>query len=362
MKRAVLTFAITLLAALSGIARAEPYLAVRQGLKCAACHQNPTGGGMRTALGNSWAQNVLAEHRLDIPGIGPWMGSIGRFLSVGADLRASRSDTEVPHQDSIKDSGVEEMRAYLQLNLLPDRFQLYFDERLAPGANLKLESYAKLWLWDRHLYVKAGQMFLPYGLRLQDDTAFIRQVPGINFTTPDNGAEVGLDLGPWAAQLAVSRGTAGGPEIDSGKQWSLRVERVQPLWRLGASYNYNDSSAGNRRMQNLFAGLRTGPVAWLAEADYIVDVGLGPDGRRQWAGLVEANWNFHAGHNLKLTFEPFDPDTKVHHDGRSRLSLVWEYTPIPYLQLRAGTRRYQGIPQNDLQNRRLAFLELHAFF
>ena len=362
MKRYVLTLAIALLAALSCAARAEPYLAVRQGLKCAACHQNPTGGGMRTALGNSWAQNVLAEHRVDIPGVGPWMGSLGRFLSLGADIRASEKYTDVPHQDSIRESGFDEVRAYVQLNLLPDRFQLYLDERLAPGSNLRLESYARLWLWNRQLYVKAGQMFLPYGLRLQDDTAFIRQVPGINFATPDNGAEVGLDLGPWAAQLAVSRGTAGGPEIDSGKQWSLRVERVQPLWRLGGSFNYNDSSAGKRRMQNLFAGLRTGPVAWLAEADYIVDDGLGIGGRRQLVGLVEANWNFHAGHNLKLTAESFDPDRQLRHDQRSRFSLVWEYVPIPYLQLRAGARLYQGIPQNDLQNRRLAFLELHLFF
>ena len=362
MKPIVLALAATLLAVLSGAARAEPYLAVRQGLKCAACHQNPTGGGMRNALGNSWAQNVLAEHRLDLPGVGPWMGSIGRYLSLGADLRYDESHTDVPHQRPVRESGISEGRVYVQLNLLPDRFQVYLDERLAPGNNLRLESYAKLWLWDRQVYVKAGQMFLPYGLRLQDDGAFIRQVPGINFTTPDNGAEVGIDVGPWAAQLAVSRGTAGGPEIDSGKQWSLRVERVQPLWRLGASLNYNDSIAGKRRMQNLFAGLRTGPVSWLAEADYIVDDGLGPAGRRQWAGLVEANWNFRAGHNLKLTAESFDPDVKVNQDERTRLSLVWEYTPFPYVQLRVGGRLYQGIPQNDLQNRRLAFAELHLFF
>jgi len=34
----------------------------------------------------------------------------------------------------------------------------------------------------------------------------------------------------------------------------------------------------------------------------------------------------------------------------------------PGLQLRLEFRRYRGIPQNDLQNRRLAFIELHGFF
>jgi hypothetical protein len=32
------------------------------------------------------------------------------------------------------------------------------------------------------------------------------------------------------------------------------------------------------------------------------------------------------------------------------------------VQLRAGYRRYRGIPQNDTDNRRAAFVELHAWF
>lgn len=62
------------------------------------------------------------------------------------------------------------------------------------------------------------------------------------------------------------------------------------------------------------------------------------------------------------TFEFLDPDTDVDEDEQNRYSLVWEYTPIQYLQLRSGVRVYDGIPQNELQNRRFGFIELHAFF
>ena len=37
-------------------------------------------------------------------------------------------------------------------------------------------------------------------------------------------------------------------------------------------------------------------------------------------------------------------------------------TPGQFVQLRLGARIYDGIPQNDLQNRKLFFAQLHGFF
>ncbi len=110
----------------------------------------------------------------------------------------------------------------------------------------------------------------------------------------------------------------------------------------------------------MFAGVRTGPVAWLAEADYIVEDSSGPD-RKQVAALLEANWMLRKGQNLKFTAEQYDPDRDAPRDRQTRWSVVWEYTPMPFLQLRTGVRNYDDVQGVPFLNQRIAFVQLHGF-
>ena len=351
-----------LLAFLScAVVHAEPYFAIREGLRCANCHVSASGGAMRNAFGAAWGQTALPERRIEIPGVELWAGEINRYAAIGANARAGYVYTDVPESDARSEFDVEEVRAYLGLFLIPDRLLLYADQRVAPGGSTNLEAYARYTFLQQRWWVRAGQIFLPYGWRLEDDSAFVRQATGVGFATPDRGLEIGFEEAHWSAQFAITNGAAAGPETDSGKQASFRAEHVQKLWRLGASINANDGAGGDRQMQGVFAGVRTGPIAWLAEADHIRDEGATTGVRRMWAGLLEGNWAFRKGHNLKLTAEYFDPDDDLDEDEQNRFSVVWEYTPVQALQLRAGARIYDGIPQNELQNRRVYFLSINAF-
>ena len=345
----------------SGAAMAEPYFAVQTGLKCMSCHVNPTGGGMRTEFGSAWGQNVLPAQYVDV-GTDRWTGKVSKYLGLGANVRATATYTDTPHQPAQSQFDLDEARLYVELAAIPDKLSVYFDQHIAPGGSTNLEAYGRYWWGNRTWYVQAGQMYLPYGLKLEDDSAFIRAEPGINFATPDKGVQLGLETAQWSAQLAITNGTASGPEEDQGKQYSLRAEYVQSVWRAGASANFNDAESGNRKMANLFAGVRTGPIAWLGEADYIIDKGFAEGERKQWVGLIEANWLMRQGHNLKLTAEYFEPDSAVDEDERARYSAVYEYTPVQFLQLRLGARLYDGIPQNNLDNRALAFAQVNAYF
>lgn len=350
------------IAIMNSSARAEPHFAVHKGLKCMACHTTPSGGGKRNAYGNVFAQTELPAYRLRDAADGYWTGELSKYLAVGADVRGSWVENDVPGQETTSATELDEVLAYMEFRLMPGRFSLHLDARLAPDEPLERELYARLATGDGRWSLRGGQFFLPYGLRLQDDSAFIRTVPGINFNTPDIGWEAGFEHGDWTAQFAVSRGTAGGPEIDSGKQYSLRASYVRPRWRVGGSFNFNDTPLGDRRMQNLFAGLKTGPVAWLAQADLIVDDGT-PTGRREtMVSFVEASINLRQGHWLRASFDYHDPDRDVSNDERNRLSLVWEFVPFEFVQTRAGIRAWDGIPQNPLQNREQLFAEIHLLF
>lgn len=356
-----------------GASRAEPYLAVRTGQKCMACHVNPTGGGKRTEFGATYAQTTAAG-RLDLAtgksvsttaaGSEPslWTGKLNDHVAVGGDLRATLQNTNVPNSGDTAAFNQTTAQVYLEVKPIVDRLTIYLDERFAPGAATAREAFAMLWSSNRTAYLKAGRMFVPFGLRIEDDSAFIRQVSGTTFNSSDDGVEGGLELGPWSANLAVTNGAGGGAETNNGKQVSGLVSFVRPVWRVGLSASTNSNDAADRNMQSAFAGLRTGPVSWLASGIYVTDEGTSTGKLKQWATLIEGNIEAAKGHNVKLTYEYYDPNDDLANNERERYSAVWEYVPFQFTQFRAGVRKSNGIPQSNAQNATEVFMQWHAFF
>ena len=353
---------LTALAAclLASVASAEPYFAVFEGLQCSACHSHPAGGGLRSAYGNAFAQTELPSQTASDADI--WTGRMSQWLSVGANLRSEYRFVDTPNQPDVSEFDVSRATLYLQADPLPGRLSVYLDQQLAPGGSLNREAYVRLRESSGRWQLVAGQFFIPYGLRLQDDSAFVRQFSGVNFNNPDRGVQLIFEGGPWSTLLAVTNGSGGGSETDTGKQASFVANYVASIWRVGLSANVNDSDAGDRRMGNLFGGLRTGPIAWLAEVDWIRDDLPTGATRNSLAGLVEANWRIRQGHNLKFSYDYHDPDSDIGEDHEVRYSLVWEYSPFRFVQGRAGVRRHDGVPQADAKNRDELFIELHAYF
>jgi hypothetical protein len=345
---------------LGGHALAEPYLAVRYGLKCQTCHVNPTGGGLRSDFGDVFAQTQLPAHPMR-GDWGLWTGEVTQWLRLGGDLRYDANFTQTPHAPTTRRDAVQQGRLYGEAEVIPNRLIFYADAQVTPATADYHEAYAIYWSAAHDWYVKAGKMYLPFGFRLEDQSAFVYAVSLTNMYSPDNGLEFGWMRGHWDTQLTVSQGTfAGGLPASSGKQYGLQASYVESWWRLGMAANDDDSSFARRRILGVFGGVRTGPVEWLAEMD-TVERKREP-GVTQMAGLLEADWLIAPGNNLKVTFEPYDPDRDVSGDGQSRWSLVYELTPIQFVQIRAGLRDYNGPRGIAAENQNLLFIQLHVFF
>jgi len=278
-------------------------------------------------------------------------------------LRFDGQVTQEPNIASVQAFSLEQMRVYLEAEVIPNRLLAYVDEQVAPGGALNREAYVLFWSASHEWYLKAGQMYLPFGLRLQDQTAYILTATGINMTTPDQGVEFGWERGHWDAQFTVSNGTAGGAVTHAGKQFSSQLTYVESLWRLGIAANQNDASAaGGKTALGIFGGVKTGPIAWLAQAEVVNDESIANGQGKQLATLLEANWLIVRGSNLKITDEFLNPDRAARNGEEARWSLVYEFTPIQFAQIRAGFRWYDGIPQDPAEHERLYFIELHGYF
>ncbi|MDH3715371.1 MAG: hypothetical protein OET44_16165, partial [Gammaproteobacteria bacterium] len=222
--------------------RAEPYLAIQEGYKCSKCHVNMTGGGKRTDFANVYVQTRLSTKFLNWREItkadgeeddedNPYRtdstssfftGRLNEYVAIGGDFRWLYEVTEESGSPNEEAFNQRKQNIYLEVDLIPERVILY--QTLAEGGDAReIWGLYKNELWSEPYYLKVGQFFLPYGLRLQDDTAFTRSVTGFTYGTTDVGLEVGFEPGAWAFHVAVTNGTGSSLETDRFKRPTASV-------------------------------------------------------------------------------------------------------------------------------------------
>lgn len=327
------------LAIIAAPAAAEPYLALRTGLKCSACHTNLTGGGNRSMYGAIYAQTQLPMK----PGT-VVSKAVTDFLQIGWDLRVEASGTfkESTPRTSV---GLDVAQVYAAAELLDQRLVFYIDQTVGPERAVAREAFGMVKRLPAAGYVKAGKFLLPYGLRLQDDNEYVRERTGFSYQTPDQGVELGLEPGPLAIAVALTNGSAGAAENDDGKQVTSSAAVVFRRFRLGASASLNDQTGTRREVVGGFGGVSVGPVVLLGELDYVRDKPATGDTTRQLVAYGEADWLVVRGLNAKVTYGWLDPDMDVPENERIRARFGLEFFPVPFLRFAGFYTLLDDIPQ-----------------
>jgi hypothetical protein len=357
--------------------RAEPYLAIQEGYKCSQCHVNMTGGGKRTDFANIYVQTRLANEFFDWKRYTPkagedsdkdnplktdsqssfFSGRLNDYIAIGGDFRFLYDSTKAPGGSSKDQYNQRKQNIYLEVDLIPDHVIFY--QTLAEGGDAReIFGLLKGELMGQPAYFKAGQFFLPYGLRLQDDSAFTRSVTGFTYGATDVGVELGYEPGNWALHAASTNGTGSSLETNHSKKVTASAAYVRKAFRLGGSYARDKDAQGIVTViSGVNGGAQFGRVGLLAEADVVDDSTV-----KQRVAIFEINFLISRGNNLKLSYEYYDPSTAIFENARTRYSVVYEPFVNQFTQVRVGYRDRRGIPQNADFNANEFFGELHLFF
>jgi hypothetical protein len=375
-------------------AAAEPYFAVREGQKCSACHVNMTGGGMRTSFVSAHAREIL-HYPNWLPELTKpaeyFTGEINQYVAIGADLRVDmtaimqddpgpdgRVDNNVAFRGTLDEFEIEVNQAttYLNVNLIPDLLNVYLDQRWAPSVDTR-EAWAMALLpWDA--YLKAGKMFLPYGIQLQDDTAFIRggrnnsATTGFSFNVSQPAFEIGWEPGPVSFAAAASQGIVDDRDVQGTGTLSALFTDV-PVVRsvlIGTSGTYAGTSDGNNAWVGAFTGFNLGRFTYLGEVDWGFFDFIDPNtGQRVEPGAFitysEGNYLLFDWLNMKVAFDYADYDGTLPRQGsdaENRVSVGFEPFLARFLQTRFFYRCSNGIETNATHNQDLWIFEVHTFF
>ncbi len=341
---------------------AEPYLSFYTKIPCSGCHVNPSGGGMRNDFGRLFGNGQFTANPEQ--GFAMNFGEVSDFLKFGGNYRTNVERLETTNSQ-ISSSGFEARsgQVYLQAKTGIEGLSVYLDQKFTPKESEVRELFL-LKTFSNGDYFKVGKMIPQLGLRLEDDSALIRQVTGFNFNNNDQGVEYGLLSGRALYTFALNTGSSSDANPDGKYRKILRAEYYLDNWRLGGAISRNPGVEGNTDIWSLFAGYKLQNWIFLADISRISDRSISATGidRDRLASLFEVNWLFQQGHNLKLTEEYYDPDSHISEDHQVRHSLIYEYTPVSHLQIRLGIRDRKTPPEFRAVELEQLFLQLHLYF
>jgi hypothetical protein len=177
------TFLAAVLVALPRPTAARPQYAAREGLQCLSCHVDPSGGGLRNGNGFSYQRG---RHAFDVePKFEEWTAEpeIAKGVRIGADLRyvgmsfdTSPHDGDAPDPETPTTFAKYAMQGAAYLALMPvEQLVIYYTHDVAAGAQKQRDWWGMIrGLTSANLYVKAGQIRPPYGIRFEDHSPFVR--------------------------------------------------------------------------------------------------------------------------------------------------------------------------------------------
>ena len=316
---------------------AMPRYSARYEQKCALCHVNPSGGGLRTAYAT---QRLVPDEIAWSRGDSTWKmpePKIGKQLLVGTDLREFHIGSDQVNQRL----NFFLMQADLYFAFQPEpRVTIYYDR----GRFDSYELFGLGYLWPT-LYVKAGRFVPSYGWKFDDHTMYVRSELGLQPpSNSDVGIEAGWSPGPVDVQFGYVNGSRGSISDTDPKHAEVLNAvyrwRVGPLGAaIGGSGYHHPTLDRDYDTVGPYGYLTLSRLTWLGEGDVIRQRDQGGPWQESLAASNELTCSLTQGLELLGTYDFFDPDRHLGTGAKSRWGGGVFFMPRPYLTLQGIARR-----------------------
>lgn len=338
--------------------------------RCDLCHYSPSGGGLINGFGRDESADTISS----MGGDGGFLHGLWQppeWLQLGVDLRGAalaKSNSEVP-----------------QYLLFPMQGDLY--TRLAVGsisvnATVGLRGAARAprasaldriisrehyIMWQKsEMYVRAGRFMVPYGLRLQDHSAYIRRYLGQHTLEETYNLSAGKVGNAWEVHVtgfmpAPFNGV--GPKAMGGAMYYERRIRED----TGAFGMQTRVAVGEDDAKYWLGGVGK---LWFEDKKTLIlsqlDLGLqtfaadNVDPRMQLSAHVSATYFWRQGWMLGTALERYDADLLLKGTGRDSVNLTVQYFPRAHIELMLlGKLEFQG--EDYASPKPMGLLMLHYY-
>jgi len=339
-----------LLGILGGVssAAAEPRFTARYRQDCTLCHQNPTGGGLRSLYASQFLVPAeMSMKKYDAEQLQRIHPDVSSSITVGTDVRT----IWVGVNDAHPTHNFFQMQGDLYAAFAADE---HFSATVDIDQTGSTEIYGIGWILPLNGYVKMGRFTPVFGWKFADHNMFNREELG--FDQPYN-TDAGIECGIRPPHLAVHASILNG-EPGSNTRWDRNRDVAwigDALWQfhvsqcgggLGGSIYYNRNEptveGGGRRTQGgPYGYLNWHRVSWLWEVDASR---LRVPGVRVTTKLVtshEVSLQIGPGIDLLATYNYVDPNLDLQSGTRSRFGLGIEVRPVPFVGLEATLNAYR---------------------
>ncbi len=327
-------------------AGALPLYASREGKTCISCHYDPNGGGMRNDFGFLYEKNrhgMDTEKKWEKVTVDP---RLNEWVAIGVDTRVLYIASHAKGGPTLGTSTFFPMQGQLNVAVTPHDYVTVVMSRgiaIDTDAYQARELYGLIHGLPHDLYARVGRFRLPFGLRQDDHTSYVRSPSFLPYNTQadDAGIEVGTAGSTYSGQLSFTNGSG---TISAQRAQTLAAKAALAGRRIGGGisgfHSYTEGIGSRQDRWALYVTSTWEKLTLIGEYAGGTQKAPIPFGgtRNLGAAFAELDYRLARGINIRGKIDYLEPDRGATGDLFRRWLVETDIAPVPFTEVKLSFR------------------------